>query len=1184
MTDVIAELSDVSHDERVARAIELGRQSKTDEKARAAIAALERGDAFARALAVWSTSGSGNGALLLRMAHDVSRQVRRLAFDHVPIVCNDAEALEALQIAFAMRREKRLAAILRARERTGVVDRFLDWVSTRPGVHDFADIVPLGSPEGIRRHVARALERPSALFWDRLARYGADVLGDELIARMQAVTGEADPVTRQLVNEHHREIAERAPTRGLALAELLVARQIFPRDDVWRALVANVPEGVVACFERMKHPLPDKLFARSWPELPVALLQRVIRSNPDALRRFEETACDLDGKKRTALADVWAEPNVAERFPTAGTALLAHTSTKEIAEQAYVAWQRGVMDKDGVVAQALVYRLPEALREREARRHLNDVVALHTRPAERFAYAIYLPWNEAKEAIETYLRHPEGSMRALALRTILGVVRMRQEDEALADEALEMVLARKNEQDPVRNSMIHSLVEWPRGVWKPKHTKAIQQILRDALDASDLSHGTARFGEELLLRTFRLDPAWGATVLGTWLKERGQLVSGRLGEHLTDDEVTIAAPVLLELASDWLARERSSMLLILAQSLGEKIKRVPGLEDVLARARDRERWGWIASGYAQLFREHLPERYAKDLPVITRRWLDQGWYRELATLALSYEKGEPLEPDLYDALEHIVLRSGDIGFVVAAVEAMRARAAKRLGERLPHLLQQDASLVALPAVHRFLHRRKQELLTPYLEGKPVTGRFASGHTGWILVFTDAFWRWTAHQSDLYAKQLVRAVSDTGRDTPSILQMLTVLPAVSWGPMEGLTTFASDARPVVQDKTIRVIGRCDQGQGIPTLLQCLADARARIAIYGLRRAIKDIPPARALEVLLGVPLNKVTVAKEAIRLIGELRSDAAYERLVALDRESLHRDVRIALLRAFWDHLEREATWEVYERAVTSEDWVMASRLGDVPADRLTKASDARLSALLAKVLSRPEPEARLDLLRRGPWLAIRDPARAFLSACRDRIASPYDDEVSAAMMSVVMRGAEDDVPALQKTLEKVRSDRRAFSVAIATMLQRTDRSRKVWVLGFEAAENAAAGDDALASLRVRIAGAWRSPESFATLVNEIATKAGKLAPDVDAACRLAIDAIPISGDVEVLPKLEAALFASQSEDVRRLSVHALVRDAGPGRGFSDARLARLAAYQRDPSPVVAGPAQLVFPPRELAPK
>ncbi|WP_237081648.1 HEAT repeat domain-containing protein [Myxococcus xanthus] len=135
------------------------------------------------------------------------------------------------------------------------------------------------------------------------------------------------------------------------------------------------------------------------------------------------------------------------------------------------------------------------------------------------------------------------------------------------------------------------------------------------------------------------------------------------------------------------------------------------------------------------------------------------------------------------------------------------------------------------------------------------------------------------------------------------------------PKEALFALVDDARPVVREKAIRVLARCDQGEGLPTLLRCLEDERV-------------------LSLLSRVPLTRVRGAKEVVRLLGELRSDAAYERLIALDGTRLHRDVRIALLRALWAHLEREPTWAIFARAVEGEEWVMAARLGDIPADRL----------------------------------------------------------------------------------------------------------------------------------------------------------------------------------------------------------------------------------------------------------
>jgi hypothetical protein len=213
--------------------------------------------------------------------------------------------------------------------------------------------------------------------------------------------------------------------------------------------------------------------------------------------------------------------------------------------------------------------------------------------------------------------------------------------------------------------------------------------------------------------------------------------------------------------------------------------------------------------------------------------------------------------------------------------------------------------VCIPVIHWHMHARRQDLLGPFLGNRVISGRFATGKTAWLLPFRDGFFRWTPPQNVTFANQPRPHRPRPRARHPDVWRCLAVLAAMDSAPMDALAAAASDTRPAVQEKAIRVMGRCDRGQCVSTLIACLDDARARIAIYGLRRALRDMVPRTALHLLGGVPLRKVTVAKEVVRLLGELRLDAAYERLVELDAGDLHRDVRIAMLRALWDHLDRE---------------------------------------------------------------------------------------------------------------------------------------------------------------------------------------------------------------------------------------------------------------------------------------
>jgi cellulose synthase operon protein C len=319
---------------------------------------------------------------------------------------------------------------------------------------------------------------------------------------------------------------------------------------------------------------------------------------------------------------------------------------------------------------------------------------------------------------------------------------------------------------------------------------------------------------------------------------------------------------------------------------------------------------------------------------------------------------------------------------------------------------------------------------------------------------------------------------------------------------------------------------------------------------------------------------VTVAKEVVRLTGELRASGAFARLLDLDRADLHRDVRIALLRALWDHLDREETWAIYQRAVSDPDWVVASRLADIPANRLTRMLDARLSGLLSRVIDRPEPEARIGLLRRAGGLALVDRDRALLAACRARLRSILDDEVRAAMDAVLARSSEEDMPALGEALDRLRADPRALHVAAERLCQYHVHSRASWGRAADELAAVARRDPRWSVLAIRAAASRRDAGALVAAIESVPL-------DVDAAVA-AQSAVALLRDEELEAAI-AGLAGSRRPDVRRVAVSALERDARPGRGWTPARLEMLARLRADPSPEVAGAAARVWPPREQDP-
>jgi hypothetical protein len=1173
-----------THRDRVERAVErrgLSLVGRVKQAVKGGVTALPVDERWLAGVAAYSDR---DGARVVALLSDESRRVRGVALGVAPHACDDAQATAALEAAWGLRGERRLLRRMSRHGRTAAIDGFLDGLAANGQLRDLVDDLPFGSEACVRRHLAHAIERPSRRFWDGVALGHPGVLGELLAARWQAVTGEGDPVTRQLTDRHHPRLAERVPDAALAIAELLLARGIDPAHRVWTELLRRRPDATVELAIRFAARVPGGALAGRVKELEPALLGRIMGNAPHLLGAFGPRVRRLSPDRQRALALAWRD--ASERFPVHGAYLLRYLPADDARERAYERWSLAARDRDGAIAPELVAALPIELAAREARRHLFEVTALQIDADRRLrGLARYLPWTELEPALKDHLGHPEGLVRALALSELLANPGVYPDDASLPARALELVVARKFEQDPVRHAMLSTLGRWPRRVWRAEHLPAIAQAVRDGLDASDFSVASASAAEHLIVRMFGVDGEWAARWLATMIKERGMLHDANLGAKLSDLDLGRAAPHLVAIAKTWVTQERAPWLIAFATGIGRRLGMVTGLSELLVNARMATATEWVATSMSDVLARFDPARHAATLKDILARARSRSWHQVVFHLAnidglvgrqaprVRDRRRPTLVPAIAEAVAEIA-RELDPRYAGTALSILRRRDPQTFDRVVAEVVAEDASVAIVADVHRWLHRHRQDLLGPYIDGRKIRGRFATGRTSWVLPFRDGFFRWTPSQVEQLATLLESIVGDKDRDTPTVFSALTIWPAMEYASMDRLCALARDPRPFVQDKAIRVLSRCDAGQGVPTLLECLGDARARFAIYGLRRALFNMVPDRALAIVAGVPMAKVTVAKEVVRLTGELRAAGAFARLLDLAGGTLHRDIRIALLRALWDHLDREPTWAIFEAAVGDRDWVVASRLADIPANRLTRALDARLSALLARVVARPEPEARIGLLARAGGLALVDPERALLAACRDRLRSPFDDEVRYAVDAILKRSDEADMPALAAALDALRADPRALHVAAAAMCAVDLRARASWRLAGEQLQAAALHDPRWSSIAIAAAAARRTAHDLLAAV-----AAAPLDLDAALAFRAALATLP---DDELEP-LVAGLVPSRSPAARRLAVFALEHDARPGRGWTAPRLAHLTTLRTDPDPSVAGAAARLWPPREQDP-
>jgi cellulose synthase operon protein C len=1132
----------VTHRDRTKQVIALGQKAHAGEVAAQTLLRelAASTDAYARLLAITACHGSRDGEAIARGFGDVSRRVRWASATLSALVCSDEQLEQLLPTIVERRLLARELQELSARRWQVVVDRFLTAALAREqtnasggagGARHISDLLAYGSHAAVEAHVSALAEGGSAVGWARLARrhgrHATRWLREE-IARSKHVEYRLRVRWLGVATA----LAECCPDEALALAEELFDRgeSLSSAQDMLKALVRKRP---AATFDLLRRIETKALTTRVRGTFGGVLFDKVVHHLGQKRLHFLLThafAGLSDGRRgrnwffrlspddRAFALTVFRD----ETQWAFGGFLFAYLSIATEADRAkrevaFERWRVANQDSRGVIAIARLEPLPPDLRRREAHRHLDNVKALASSIDERLAYAALLPLPEAKIAVAARLAHPEGEERAKAWRVLLGALRL-DDDRAHLGLALTEVRARKFEQDPVRQAIAETLAGLPIARFAADDLKAVGVIVGDALDAADLSYATSSAVERWVCRLFRLEGGgdWAATQLAKLFRVRGSVSTRGLGDGLTPADAGRLGPALGRLVAGWTSKERAGSIVALAASLGIRLRQVPEVLDAL-------------------------ERLARELPFV-----------HVAGAALS------------------LLR-----------KAARPRFARLCGE----LLAIDASFVLLADVAQYVARTRQDWLGPLLTGEPMTGRFATGRTQWVLDFGDGTRRWTSAQQQVYAGQLVKLLSDPEREVPTLRFAIERLSRLAFADASAILPFAADPRPPVREMALRSLPWLDGRQGVPVLIEALGDERARWAIYALRKVFAELSPEAVLTTLRAVPTKKVTVAKEVVRLLGELGSAEAREELFALAKTEpplhrpLHRDVRIALLRALWDHLDDPRTWQLLIAAVEDPDWVVASRVAELPLDRLSPKQDALLAPLFAGVLRRPEVEARLDLLRRACTLTLRDRERGFFHSLVDHLATSDDGEASLALSAVIQRMTNEPaevahvVTRLSSLLEAPTRYQRAAALADTLRVHISPYTRASVVTVAEGFVNHLVESLPVVPAGLRLGARFWKPAAFVTALVRLSDRNWLAYDPMDAALR----AVPGVGGAD---EIERQLQAQEDPRLRRIGLAALEEATSPRNGWTKHRLARLSLYRRDASPHVAAAAEMVKVPDE----
>jgi hypothetical protein len=510
-----------------------------------------------------------------------------------------------------------------------------------------------------------------------------------------------------------------------------------------------------------------------------------------------------------------------------------------------------------------------------------------------------------------------------------------------------------------------------------------------------------------------------------------------------------------------------------------------------------------------------------------------------------------------------------------ALNVIAQHAPESLAELIPRLLKKDPSWITQRLVNSYLHRRRQDLLTPFLGRVPYRGKFSTGRTRFVLPLEDGFRLWTASQQATFAATLEEVIHDSDRDSPALLFAIGQIAALPVVTPECLFELAQlkNKKLATRDAALRALSRLDAGQGVRTLLEAMEDDRARIAIYVLRRAVLEMPSRQAFQLLREVKRDQVTVAKEVIRLIGELKIPEAHRELLDWSQRDLHRDVRVALLRGLWDYLDEDSTWPVLEQAASSPDSAVATIMGRIPAARASKAVQRRLVGLMAKLLVHADAKVRCDALNRCWQMPISDTERLLQPLLLSALESELPDEVAFAAGAVFATYTGRQAVAVGDSARRLATRYRALNTFVSTLLGRLIGRRTQ--LEPSVLATLAALEDAPLTISLRVQLAIRGLATI-RLVPFLSDHAHQLHPDAVAAA-----IVEIEGELRSASdwrQLEAALAGHSDERLRRLSVAALAVLGNQPTGWTDENRAKLQAYRQDASVLVAAAAAFTFPP------